>query len=153
MSWSILYAAPVALGFAVLLNARRRALLPITVLAVLAKGLSDLAEAQGLNIVVASFLGALLVGCVAYTLGPATDEASPVYAVAPIIPLVPGGYIFEAMQPLESIVVASARGLEALTPLTVAATNGMTAAAILLALAIGATSPVLFLPRFRSEED
>lgn len=153
MTWSVLYAGPVALGFAILLNARRRALAPIVVLAVLAKALSDALEAQGATIVLASFLGALLVGSVAYTLGPATGEASPVYAVAPIIPLVPGGYIFAALQPLETIVDASARGLEALNPLTTAATNGITAAAILLALAIGATSPMLLMPRFRSPED
>jgi hypothetical protein len=40
-----------------------------------------------------------------------------------------------------------------LNPLTTAATNGLTAAGILLALAIGATSPMLLLPRFRSPED
>ena len=153
MTWTVLFAAPAALGFAILFNVRRRALLPIALLAVLAKSVAVFLVSQEFNVVVASFLAALLVGVIAYILGPATGEASPVYAFAAVVPLIPGIYVFQALQALESVVVADSGGVQALTPLVEAATNGITAAGILLALAIGVTSPVLLLPGTRTPED
>ncbi len=148
-----MFAAPAAVGFAVLFNVRRRALIPIAVLAVIAKGLAVLLVGQDMSVVFASFLAALLVGVVAYTLGPATGEAAPVYGFASVVPLIPGVYVFQALQALESVVIARSGGVQALNPLLEAATNAITAAGILLALAIGVTSPVLLLPGTRTPED
>lgn len=153
MTWTVLFAAPAAVGFAVLFNVRRRALLPIAVLAVIAKAVAVLLVSQDMSVVFASFLAALLVGVVAYTLGPATGEAAPVYGFASVVPLIPGVYVFQALQALESVVIARSGGVQALNPLIDAATNGITAAGILLALAIGVTSPVLLLPGTRTPED
>ena len=153
MTWTIVFAAPAAVGFAVLFNVRRRALIPIAVLAVIAKGLAVLLVGQDMSVVFASFLATLLVGVVAYTLGPATDEAAPVYGFASVVPLIPGVYVFQALQALESVVIARSGGVQALNPLLEAATNAITAAGILLALAIGVTSPVLLLPGTRTPED
>ncbi len=153
MTWTIVFAAPAAVGFAVLFNVRRRALIPIAVLAVIAKGLAVLLVGQDMSVVFASFLAALLVGVVAYTLGPATGEAAPVYGFASVVPLIPGVYVFQALQALESVVIARSGGVQALNPLLEAATNAITAAGILLALAIGVTSPVLLLPGTRTPED
>lgn len=153
MTWTVLYAAPAALGFAILFNVRRRALLPVAILAVLAKALQTFLMSHDVTVVFASFLAALLVGTVAYTLGPATGEASSVYGFASVIPMIPGSYVLLALQALESVVVARSGGVQALTPLTEAATNGITAAAILLSLAIGVTSPMLLMPSTRTPED
>jgi len=153
VTWTIVFAAPAAVGFAVLFNVRRRALIPIAVLAVIAKGLAVLLVGQDMSVVFASFLAALLVGVVAYTLGPATGEAAPVYGFASVVPLIPGVYVFQALQALESVVIARSGGVQALNPLLEAATNAITAAGILLALAIGVTSPVLLLPGTRTPED
>ncbi len=153
MTWTIVFAAPAAVGFAVLFNVRRRALIPIAVLAVIAKGLAVLLVGQDMSVVFASFLAALLVGVVAYTLGPATGEAAPVYGFASVVPLIPGVYVFQALQAVESVVIARSGGVQALNPLIDAATNAITAAGILLALAIGVTSPVLLLPGTRTPED
>jgi uncharacterized membrane protein YjjB (DUF3815 family) len=153
VTWTIVFAAPAAVGFAVLFNVRRRALIPIAVLAVIAKGLAALLVGQDMSVVFASFVAALLVGVVAYTLGPATGEAAPVYGFASVVPLIPGVYVFQALQALESVVIARSGGVQALNPLLEAATNAITAAGILLALAIGVTSPVLLLPGTRTPED
>ncbi|HRY09317.1 MAG: threonine/serine exporter family protein [Actinobacteria bacterium] len=153
MTWTVLFAAPAAVGFAVLFNVRRRALLPIAALAVIAKSVAVLLVGEDMSVVFASFVAALLVGVVAYTLGPATGEAAPVYGFASVVPLIPGIYVFQALQALESVVIARSGGVQALNPLIDAATNGITAAGILLALAIGVTSPVLLLPGTRTPED
>ncbi len=83
----------------------------------------------------------------------ATGEAAPVYGFASVVPLIPGVYVFQALQALESVVIARSGGVQALNPLLEAATNAITAAGILLALAIGVTSPVLLLPGTRTPED
>jgi uncharacterized membrane protein YjjB (DUF3815 family) len=153
MTWAVLYAAPAAVGFAILFNVRRRALLPVAVLAVLGKALQQFLISQDVTIVLASFLAALLIGTVAYTLGPLTGEASSVYGFASVIPMIPGSYVLQALQAVESVVVQRAGGVQALTPIIDAATNGITAAAILLSLAIGVTSPMLFMPSTRTPED
>lgn len=153
MTWTLLIAAPAAIGFAILFNVRRRALLPIAVLAVLAKSVAVFLSAHQANVVVSSFLAAFLVGVIAYILGPATGEAAPVYAFASVVPLIPGKTVLDALQALESVVLADQDGVQALAPLIEAATSGITAAGILLALAIGVTSPILLLPGTRTPED
>lgn len=153
MTWTVLFAAPAAVGFAILFNVRRRALLPVAVLAVLGKALQAFLVSHEVTIVFATFMAALLIGTVAYTLGPWTGEASSVYGFAAVIPMIPGSYVLTALQALESVVVARSGGVQALTPLIAAATNGITAAAILLSLAIGVTSPMLLMPSLRTPED
>lgn len=153
MTWTVLIAAPAAIGFAILFNVRRRALLPIAVLAVLAKSVAVFLSTHQANVVVSSFLAAFLVGVIAYILGPATGEAAPVYAFASVVPLIPGKVVLDALQALESVVLADQDGVQALAPLIDAATSGITAAGILLALAIGVTSPILLLPGARTPED
>lgn len=153
MTWTLLLAAPTAVGFAVYFNVRRRALLPLALLAVLTKAVAVLLVGQGVGIVGASLAAALLAGSVAYTLGPATGEASPVYSFAAVVPLIPGVYVFNALKSLESLTTQGGGPLAASVPLADAVANGVTAAAILLALVIGATSPMLLLPRMRTAED
>lgn len=153
MTWTVLLAGPVAVGFGVIFNVRRRALLPLALLAIVAKTIAVLIVAYTGSLVGASLVAAFFVGTVAYTLGPATGEASPVYGFASIIPLIPGVYVFNALRSLELLTVEQAGGLTATVPLAEAVTNGVTAAAIVLALVVGATSPMLLLPRMRTAED
>lgn len=149
----VLLAAPAALGFAVLFNVRRRTLVPIALLAIAAKGIQTSLLLGGAAGTTAAFAGAFFVGVVAYVIGPWTGEASPVYAFAPVIPLVPGSYIFLALGSIMDVLATDAEGSTATVLFTRAGTNGLTAAAITLALAVGATSPMLLLPRMRTAED
>lgn len=154
MFWlSQLWAAPAALGFAMYFNVRKRALLPIAILAILAHALDWTIRDSGGNAVTGAFLGAFFIGAVAYTLGPWSGEASPVYAFAPVIPLVPGAYMLTAMKALTEWLSAGADSVGAGPVLTVASSNALTAAAITLALAVGTISPMLLLPRTRTPED
>lgn len=148
-----LWAIPAAMGFAMFFNVRRRALVPIAVLAVLAHAIDFFVRGAGGNAVSGAFVGAFFVGCVAYTFGPWTKEAAPVYAFAPVIPLVPGSYMLTAMKALTAWLSEGGDDAKAAEILTQATSNALTAAAITLALAIGAISPMLLLPRARTAED
>lgn len=151
--WTALWAGPAALGFAMLFNVRRHALLPIAGIAIGARVLSDVAVNAGLTLIVADYLAAFAVGMVAYTLAPATGEASPVYAFAPVIPLFPGKFAISALQALVVWITTNADGPDSEARLTSAASSGFTAAAIILALCLGAISPLLLFPGRRTAED
>lgn len=117
VTWTIVFAAPAAVGFAVLFNVRRRALIPIVVLAVIAKGLAVLLVGQDMSVVFELFfLAALLVGVVAYTLDlpPARPRRS--MGSPPSCLSIPGVYVFQALQALESVVIARSGGVQALNP-------------------------------------
>lgn len=144
-----LWAAPAAVGFALVFNVRRRALAPVALLAVLAHLLRSWLQSVGWDLVSASFAAAFLTGSVAYVLGPRTGEAAPVYAFAPVIPLVPGTLLFEGLQAIAELTRASATGADEVAGFTMAAQKILTAASVVLALAFGATAPGLLRPRAR----
>jgi uncharacterized membrane protein YjjB (DUF3815 family) len=145
--WMSLWAAPAALGFALFFNVRRRTLLPIAVLAVLAHLLRAWLLSLGWDLVSASFAAAFLTGAAAYVMGPLTGEASPVYAFAPVIPLVPGSLMFDGLQELAEVTRASSS--QDLTGFSVAGQQLVTAGGVVLALAFGATAPGLLRPKAR----
>jgi uncharacterized membrane protein YjjB (DUF3815 family) len=152
--WSVLWAAPAATGFAMLFNVRKRALPIVAAIAVLARFVSDYGKDQGLPIVASDFIAAFIVGAIAYALGPRTGEASPVYAFAPVIPLIPGAVIAEALTSLMAWITSDRTDeAQAAADFIAAASSGFTAAAILLALCLGAISPTLLMPRTRTPED
>lgn len=150
-----MWAAPAATGFAMLFNVRLRALPLVAAIAVLAKLISLEAVDRGLTLIVADFLAAFAVGAIAYTVGPRLGEASPVFAFAPVIPLVPGAVIAKSF--IQSF-AAWITNASAETPVhsdqfIQTLGSAMWAAAILLALCLGAISPMLLLPRARTAED
>lgn len=147
-----LWAAPAALGFALLFNVRKRALIGVMLLAVAGRLTRDLLIDAGLATVLASFVAALVIGILAYTIGPLTREASPVYAFAPVIPLIPGTYIFTALTSLVGALTEHEESLKSAELLASAASAGLIAAAITLALAVGATSPTLLFLRHRRDD-
>jgi uncharacterized membrane protein YjjB (DUF3815 family) len=152
--WSVLWAAPAATGFAMLFNVRKSALPVVAAIAVLARLVTEVGKEQGLPLVAADFAAAFVAGAIAYTVAPRTGEASPVYAFAPVIPLIPGAIIAEALRSLMSwITTDRADQARAAQEFIAAASSGFTAAAILLALCLGAISPMLLLPRSRTPED
>ncbi|MEI2717923.1 MAG: threonine/serine exporter family protein [Candidatus Nanopelagicales bacterium] len=152
--WAVLWAAPAATGFAMMFNVRKRALPIVAAIAVLARFITEFAQAQGVTIVVADYFAAVVVGALAYTLGPRTHEASPVYAFAPVIPLIPGAILARALQSLlKWINSGGANDPQAGQDFLEFASSGFTAAAIVLVLCLGALTPMLLLPRSRTAED
>ena len=148
-AWLSLWAAPAALGFALAFNVRRRALLPIALLAILAHLVRSVLQDAGWGLVQSSFAAAILTGTVAYVLAPATGEASPVFAFAPVIPLVPGSLLFGGLEAFADLVAG--RGGDAAAPslFTAASRDVLTAGAVVIALALGSTAPGLLRPGAR----
>ena len=150
----MLWAAPAAVGFAVLFNVHRRALPIVAVVAVLARLISEQGAGLGPEPHRRRLPRGIRRGAVAYTVGPALREASPVFAFAPVIPLIPGVLLTDALRSLLIWVQsgddqAPSSGADFLQ----FASSGFTAAAVVLVLCLGTLSPMLLMPRARTAED
>lgn len=153
--WHALWAAPAAMGMAIMFNVRPRALPIVAIIALLAKTMVIFSEEQGVPLIAASFIAAFFVGTTAYTLAPRLGEASPVFAFAPVIPLIPGAliaksFIYGATTWLaEPTKAATEYSQQFITTVSL----GVSAAAVIVALCLGAISPMLLMPGARSAED
>lgn len=150
MNWlTPLWAAPAAIGFALLFNVRAKSLPGICALAILGMMIRNVLIHQGFSPTMGSFTAALVVGWIGFSIGPWTHEASPVYAFAPVIPMVPGSHIFRALGAVVEWQVQPPDQQAAEEILVHMFSEALAATSITLALAIGTITPMLVLPRVR----
>jgi uncharacterized membrane protein YjjB (DUF3815 family) len=136
-----LWAAVAVLGFAMVFSVPRRALPGIALLAVAAHLLRAACLEQGMTLPAASLLAALFVGATAAVVAPRTGEATPIYAFAPVIPLVPGTAMFDTLIGL----LALTSGADPAARVDQVAVDATTATLTIIALAVGAIGPTLVL--------
>ncbi|WP_028454057.1 threonine/serine exporter family protein [Chitinilyticum litopenaei] len=147
-AWLIeLWAAPAALGFALLFNVPPRALLACGVLAIAGHAARKLAmDFGGADIVFGTLIAALLIGFAAEWWGRRQRDVPLMYAISAAIPMIPGTFMYKAVQGLLGIakLQANAAG-EAI--LVSAGVNIVKASMIVLALAFGIAAPHLLWPK------
>lgn len=139
-----LWAGLAVIGFAMVFSVPRRTLPGIVALAVLAHLLRAVLLDQGATLPLASFAGATFVGLSAAVVAPRTGQATAIYAFAPVIPLVPGTYMYDALTGIVDL-TSGAADRTAVVDATVA--NLSIASLTIVALAVGAISPTLILGR------
>ncbi|XZG70371.1 threonine/serine exporter family protein [Chitinibacteraceae bacterium HSL-7] len=140
--WMALWAAPAALGFAMLFNVPPRSLPAICGLAVVAFATRLTLLHYGVDIVMATLVAAVLIGFVAQWWARKFELAPPVYGVSAAIPMVPGTLMYQAVQALLQL-AGNNDVLNGETQLIVAGVNTARAGMIVVALAIGIALPAL----------
>ncbi|MGL4996549.1 MAG: threonine/serine exporter family protein [Deefgea sp.] len=141
-----IWAAPAALGFALLFNVPPRALWMCGALAILGHAARKLVMTMNVDIVLATLVAAILIGLIAEWWATRRNEPSIIYAISAAIPMVPGTYMYKAVQALLGIAtLPGSDGGEAL--LVAAGVSGVKAGMIVLALAFGIAAPLLLLPK------
>lgn len=146
MTWVLsLWAGLAVLGFAMVFSVPRRTLPGIVVLAIVAHLVRSLCLDLGASLPLASFVAAILIGLTAAVVAPRTNEASPIYSFAPVIPLVPGTYMFDALTGVLDLTSGSAAATAVIVDAVVV--NGSVATLTVIALAVGAISPTLLVGR------
>lgn len=146
MTWALSAWAGVAvLGFAMVFSVPRRTLPGIVTIAVGAHLVRSVCLELGAVLPAASFVAAILVGLTAAVVAPRTRQATPIFAFAPVIPLIPGTYMFEAL----SGVLALTSGHTAQTSeiVEVVVVDTSIATLTIIALAVGTISPSLLVGR------
>jgi uncharacterized membrane protein YjjB (DUF3815 family) len=143
--WMSLWAAPAVLGFAMVFSVPRRTLPGIVALAVAAHLLRSFALHQGAGLPVASFAAALFVGFTAAVVAPRMGQATSVYAFAPVIPLIPGTFMFEALTGLLDLTTGDLS--DASAQVDTAVVDATIATMTIIALAVGTIGPTLLAGR------
>ncbi|MBM5574234.1 threonine/serine exporter family protein [Deefgea sp. CFH1-16] len=144
-----LWAAPAALGFALLFNVPPRALWLCAGLAVLGHAARKWVVLLQGDIVFATLAAAILIGLIAEWWSTRRNEPAIIYAISAAIPMVPGTYMYKSVQALLGI--ASLPATETGQALLVTAgVSGVKAVMIVLALAFGIAAPLLLWPKRNS---
>lgn len=146
MTWALsMWAGLAVLGFAMVFSVPRRTLAGIVALAILAHLVRSLGLDLGASLPLASFCAAILVGLTAAVVAPRTNEATPIYAFAPVIPLIPGAYMFDTLTGVLELTSGTALNPSAIVDAAVV--NGSIATLTVIALAVGTITPTLIVGR------
>lgn len=143
--WMSAWAGLAVLGFAMVFSVPRRTLPGIVVIAICAHLVRSVCLELGVVLPMASFVAAILVGLTAAILAPRTHEAIPIYAFAPVIPLIPGTYMFDALSAVLDLTSGITPETGAIVEIVVVDTS--IATLTIIALAVGAISPTLLVGR------
>jgi len=132
-----------ALGFAVLFNVPQRTLLVIWLIGA-AGGMLKLVLMQcNISIVIASFLGASLVGILSVSAAHNKHAPPLVFSIPSVIPMVPGAFAYRMMLGLIKLSGTTVSSDSYFQTLAETTSNGLKAMFILLALAVGVAIPML----------
>jgi uncharacterized membrane protein YjjB (DUF3815 family) len=143
--WMSAWAGLAVLGFAMVFSVPRRTLPGIIGLAIAAHLLRTFALEQGASLPLASFVAALFVGVTAAIVAPRSGQATPIFAFAPVIPLIPGTYMFEALNGLFDL--TTGRVADPTSVVDVVVVDGAVATLTIVALAVGTIGPTLLAGR------
>ena len=130
-----------ALGFAVLFNVPVRTLLFIFVIGALGGLMKTFLLLLGFNIIIASLGGAFLLGIISIYAAHAKHAPPLVFVIPSVMPMIPGVFVNKMM--LGIMKLSAIPGEQYPQILAETFHNGLNAAFILLALALGVTLPLL----------
>jgi uncharacterized membrane protein YjjB (DUF3815 family) len=135
-----IWAGFAALGFAILFNVPPRTLFAIWLIGALG-GITKFSLLDfEVNIIMASFAGASLIGILSIPLAHKIHSPPLIFSIPAVIPMVPGAYAYRMMLGLINIAINKGQTDDLVVNMF---QNGMNAAFILLALAVGVAVPML----------
>lgn len=143
-----LFSGIAALGFAILFNVPRRALIYCVLAGAVGHAMRTLMMEQfGLSITISTLIGATTVGFMAKYCAYRLKIPSLVFGISGVIPMVPGVFAFQAM--LAVISLPSATDETIVSILADVSVNASTTGFILAALALGIALPNLLFLRHK----
>ena len=141
-----LWAAPAALGFAMLFNVPPRSLMMCGLLAVLGHAARKLVMGMNGDIVFGTLIAAVLIGLFAELWADRHNQPGAIYAISAAIPMIPGKSMYQSVQAVLGIATLEA-GQNGADLLITAGVSGVKGIMIVLALAFGIAAPLLLMPR------
>lgn len=137
-----MWAGFAALGFAILFNVPPRTLFSIWLIAALGGLVKFVSLKLGVDIILASFFGASLIGILSIPLSHKIHSPPLIFSIPAVIPMVPGAFAYRMMLDLINIAVKNS-DVNMDSVLVDVFQNGMKVAFILLSLAVGVAVPML----------
>ena len=141
-----LMAAIAAIGFAVISNPPRNAILVSAILAALGHGLRFFLIKSGFDISLATFVAATFIGLLSILFARIIHCPAEVFSFPSLLPMIPGMFayrtILSVIKFMQSSDIAKSQGF-----MLDFFHNGMTTLFILLALVVGVSLPILVFPK------
>lgn len=136
-------AAIAAIGFAVISNPPRRAILYAALLAAVGHSIRFvLLKYAGLDLASASFIAAFSIGMLSLVAGYRIFCPATVLYIPALLPMIPGMYAYRTVFSLIKFLQSSGNENEAIHYLLEIFKNGITTASVLFSLGVGATIPI-----------
>lgn len=136
-------AAIAAIGFAVISNPPRRAILYAALLAAVGHSIRFvLLKYAGLDLASASFIAAFSIGMLSLVAGYRIFCPATVLYIPALLPMIPGMYAYRTVFSLIRFLQSSGNDNEAIHYLLEIFKNGITTASVLFSLGVGATIPI-----------
>lgn len=137
-----IWAGLAAVGFAILFNVPLRTLFPVWILGALGGLAKYYCLSIELNIILASLVGASLIGVLSVPLAHKVHSPPMIFSIPAIIPMIPGAFAYRMMLGLISLSVSNP-GTDLNMVLVDTFQNGIKTVLILLSLAVGVAVPML----------
>lgn len=138
-----LFAAVAAIGFAVISNPPRRALLGCAILAAVGHGLRYfLLNHLGVDISTASLFAAFSIGLLSLWFASRIHCPAEVFAFPSLLPMIPGMYAYKTILALMKFLTDAPAGAKSAELITEIFRNGLTTVFVLFALVIGVALPI-----------
>lgn len=144
-----LFAAMAAIGFSSISHTPPRTYIICAVAAAAGHSLRFLLmlpEGFGMNIIVASTLAAFIIGLIAVLLAPCVKVPAEACLFPALLPMIPGMYAYKAVGGLVACLTSTAES-GYVHNLYLLCSNGLTCAAIVLGMVLGANFPIFLLKR------
>ncbi|MCA9990788.1 MAG: threonine/serine exporter family protein [Ardenticatenaceae bacterium] len=145
----VLWSGLAALGFALVFNVPRRALLGCVAAGAIGHSVRSLLMTMDVNIIPATLAGAVAIGFWGDFWARRWRIPAAVFNVSGAIPMVPGSLAFKAMLSILSVATTTTSSFLLETRLAEAGSSAITTALVLGALAVGIAAPALLFQRTR----
>ncbi|RED46332.1 uncharacterized membrane protein YjjB (DUF3815 family) [Winogradskyella eximia] len=139
------WAGIAAVGFGILFNIPRKAILTVFLLGFGAGFIKFVLLHYNINIVLASLIAASFVGILSLPLAHGIHQPPVVFSIPAVIPMIPGYYAYEMVLSIMSFTFLEKDDSKRLVFMEAIFSNGFTMLFILISLTIGVSLPLLLL--------
>ncbi|OEI81627.1 hypothetical protein BKP44_06680 [Formosa algae] len=134
-----------ALGFGILFNIPKTTIITVFALGFLAGIIKFTLIHFGVSIILATFLGVLLVGCLGIPIAHRIHHPPVVFCIPPCIPMIPGYFAYETILAIMNFLILEEDASKKAALIIDMVSNGFTMVFILISIAIGISLPLILL--------
>lgn len=134
-----------AVGFGILFNIPKKAIFTVFILGFTSGLMKSILLNFHVNIVISSFIGALLVGFLSMPLAHKIHQPPVVFSIPAIIPMIPGYYAYKTVLSIMSFTFLETNQVKRLELIDAIFSNGFTMLFVLISITVGVLFPLLIL--------
>jgi uncharacterized membrane protein YjjB (DUF3815 family) len=136
-----------ALGFGILFNIPRTAIITVFVLGFCAGLIKFSLMHFHIHVVLGSFLAAFFVGVISIPMAHKIHQPPVVFSIPPVIPMIPGYFAYETILSIMNFLFMEGDASKRVVLIDAIFTNGFTMFFVLISLTVGVALPMLILKK------